>query len=88
MSAHVQWIVVWNFSSFLIKGNKRAHSNRQASNSCYNRLTQKDYGSAGRGWGQRGRGGHESQIWSAKTRHFLLKDHQQECMATLSESGT
>lgn len=39
MSAHVQWIVVWNFSSFLIKGNKRMHSNPQASNSCYNRLT-------------------------------------------------
>lgn len=40
MSAHVQWIVVWNCPSFLIERNKRPPSNPQASsNSCYNRLT-------------------------------------------------
>lgn len=39
MSVHVQWTVVWNCSSFLMERNKRTHSNLQASNSCYYRLT-------------------------------------------------
>uniref|UniRef100_A0A2K6GLD3 Large ribosomal subunit protein eL28 n=1 Tax=Propithecus coquereli TaxID=379532 RepID=A0A2K6GLD3_PROCO len=43
MPAHLQWMVIWNCSSFLIKRNKQTYStepnNLKARNSfCYNRL--------------------------------------------------